>query len=54
MVNAVSVAAELGRNQMSGEVTNFYFSGGGTVATYVLIMGTERDSKPETFMALAL
>lgn len=41
-------------NEMSGEVVNFCFAGREIVTVYVLIMSTERDSKPETFMALTL
>lgn len=39
---------------MSGDAMNFYFTGSEILTVCVLIMSTERGSKPETFMALAL
>lgn len=39
---------------MSGDVMIFYFTGSEILTVCVLIMSTERGSKPETFMALAL
>lgn len=41
-------------NKMSGKVMNCCFSGSEVVTVYVLITSTERDWKPETFMALTL
>lgn len=41
-------------SKMSGKVMNCCFSGSEVVTVYVLITSTERDSNPETFMALTL
>lgn len=42
------------QKEMSGDFMNFYFTGSEILTVCVLIMSTERGSKPETFMALAL
>lgn len=41
-------------NKLSGKAMNCCFSASEVVTVYVLIKSAERDSKPETFMALTL